>query len=105
MKDLNTLPPATKKLIEKLLPICSVTNGVETIAKDGKKYRYDTYRLIYNNAAYWLEKMFNKAAEENGKKEYNSQFSCNGILSVHCDKPTFKYQKTGKISFSHLVIL
>ena len=91
-------------LIENLEKNSIVTEGVISTNVDGIKYRYDSYILKYENTAYWLRLMFEKASLFVTKNEYNKQF-CYDDYSFYFDRSSLKNEKDRKITMKKLVIL
>jgi|688.fasta_scaffold411449_3 hypothetical protein len=91
-------------LIENLEKNCTIKVGTISTAADGTQYRYDSYILKYQNTAYWLRLMFEKASLFVTKNEYNKQFSY-GDYSFYFDRSTFKNEKDRKITMNKLIIL
>lgn len=101
---MKTIENNTEKLLKTLLPICNCTQGEVYINNEGNKYRYDTYTTKYSSVFNSIVNLFDKAAKDNGN-EFSTQFYYNKEYSFHYDRPKFKGQKNGKISFSKLIIL
>jgi hypothetical protein len=99
----TTIGIATQKLISELAKHSITKVGNVCTAKDGQLYRYDKTELKYNNAAYWLVQLFNKAAEENGAKHQKQFFA--GNYSFAFDRAKFKGQPDGKIGYTELILL
>jgi hypothetical protein len=95
----------TEKLIVELKKHSDYKKGKEGIDKEtGQKYRHDRYILKYPFASYWLVKLWEKAAEENGDK-YARNFIYNNKYSFAFDRGKFKGERDGRISLSELIEL
>lgn len=93
----------TEKLINSLEKYFTKSEG--TIAeKDGVKYRYDHYISKPKFTPYWLRKMFERAAAENGN-DHDRQFNYNKKFGFSFDRAVYKGQPDGKIYASKLIIL
>lgn len=87
----------TEKLIVELKKHSDYKKGIENFDKEtGQKYRQDRYILKYPFASYWLVKLWEKAAEENGDK-YARNFIYNNKYSFAFDRGKFKGERDGKI--------
>lgn len=95
----------TKKLIDEIKKHSFYTKGAISTAKDGQKYRYDSYVLKYPNTANWLVQLFEKASEENTGKSYHTQFNHTDKYSFSYDRARFKGMPHGKMSFKELVLM
>ena len=94
----------TEKLISEIKKHSTITEGRVSTATDGSKYRYDNYVLKYPSTANWLVNLFEKAAQENNKKNA-TQFSYKDKYSISFQRPKFKGEPNGKIIMSELVEL
>jgi hypothetical protein len=94
----------TEKLLNTILSICNYTQGEICITNDGVKYRHDHYVTKYPSVFNSIVNLFDKAAKENNA-EFSTQFFYNKEYSFAYDRPKFKGQSNGKISFSKLIIL
>ena len=103
MKATETLNN-TEKLLNAILSICNYTQGEICISNDGVKYRHDYYITKYPSVFNSIVNLFDKAAKDNGS-EFSTQFFYNKEYSFAYDRPKFKGQSNGKISFSKLIIL
>jgi hypothetical protein len=87
----------TEKLIVELKKHSDYKKGIENFDKEtGQKYRQDRYILKYPFASYWLVKLWEKAAEENGDKNARN-FIYNNKYSFAFDRGKFKGERDGKI--------
>jgi hypothetical protein len=87
----------TEKLIVELKKHSDYKKGIENFDKEtGQKYRHDRYILKYPFASYWLVKLWEKAAEENGDKNARN-FIYNNKYSFAFDRGKFKGERDGKI--------
>lgn len=95
------------KLVEAIEKHSNVEIGNVCVGLDGQKYRHDQYILKYPTTAYWLIKLFDKAALEvkgRSAKVAGRSFQTDTI-SFYCEKAKFKGQQDGKISMSKLILL
>lgn len=95
----------TKKLIDEIKKHSFYTKGTISTAKDGSKYRYDSYKLKYPNSANWLVQLFEKASEENTGKSYHTQFNHTDKYSFSYDRARFKGMPHGRMGFKELVLM
>lgn len=95
----------TKKLIDEIKKHSFYTKGTISTAKDGSKYRYDSYKLKYPNSANWLVQLFEKASEENTGKSYHTQFNHTDKYSFSYDRARFKGMPHGRMGFKELVLI
>lgn len=93
----------TEKLIQEITKNSNVEYGVVSTTTDGEKYRYVRYRYKNPISPSWLVMLFNKAAEENGKK-YGTQFLYKDY-SFHYDRHPLKNMPNGSMGFKVLEIL
>lgn len=93
----------TEKLIQEITKNSNVEYGVVSTTTDGEKYRYVRYRYKNPISPSWLVMLFNKAAEENGKK-YGTQFFYKDY-SFHYDRHPLKNMPNGSMGFKVLEIL
>jgi hypothetical protein len=95
----------TEKLIVELKKHSDYKKGKEGFDKEtGQKYRYDSYTLKYPYASYWLVKLWDKSAEENGEKN-SRNFIYKNKHSFSFDRGTFKGERDGRIRFVELIEL
>jgi len=95
----------TEKLIVELKKHSDYKKGKEGIDKEtGQKYRHDRYTLKYPFASYWLVKLWEKAAGENGDKNARN-FIYNNKYSFAFDRGKFKGERDGRISLSEEIEL
>jgi hypothetical protein len=95
----------TMKLIDEIKKHSFYTKGTISTAKDGQKYRYDSYKLKYPNSANWLVQLFEKASEENTGKSYHTQFNHTDKYSFSFDRARFKGMPHGRMGFKELVLM
>jgi len=103
-KEGGEIKSNTEKLISEIKKHSTITEGRVSTAIDGSKYRYDNYVLKYPSTANWLVNLFEKAAQENNKKNA-TQFSYKDKYSISFQRPKFKGEPNGKIIMSELVEL
>ena len=93
----------TDKLIQEITKNSNVEYGVVSTTTDGEKYRYVRYRYKNPISPNWLVMLYEKAAEENGKK-YGTQFFYKDY-SFYYDRHPLKNMPNGSMGFKVLEIL
>ena len=104
MAEGGDVKSSTEKLISEIKKYSTKKEGIESTASDGAKYRYDKYVLNYTSTPNWLVNIFDKAAQENNKKNA-TQFSYQDKYSIAFERPKFQGEPNGKIMMSELIEL